>query len=614
MTFKRNSIFPWLIVLLALVPALLFAYLGQFSRMIADDYYTIALGQELGAWDGMLYWYNSWSGSYTHFFLRSAMGLLDTLAPVITPPVIVALWLFGLSWLVFQGLACLRIGNSRRALAIAISALIIAASINAFYSPQSFYWHAASIPYTLPIALLTIYTAMAIWIAQRLGRNSSSLLGIIAGGMLCFISAGLSEVFLVFQITFLTLCLLMSFAFLRSPLRRPYVLSFGTGWLATLIGLGITVHAPGVARRTAYIVQRDGQPDRSIPILISETLNQTFGYIGNPQAFAGFILLMGIGLLVMLVKYKPRAVFEVSEPVELVAYSLWLGLVFQLLWLPLLWGGHTSDNPQFLGIWHFIVLNVALILSFLVMLWQRNRLNARLRKQERGLLIICYAIAFTFIFVLLFALMHLGSVHHLALTYLFTSSLVFFGIITRQLLSMDSTSTAQKFGFLALCSYGFVLVLSTTFIFTILFVAGSGPVKPRILAPIAYLLVLPGLLWGAYIGYLVKNYLPSSQASQAWIRFVKLGSLAIILLIGSSMVLVQVALIPDFQIYAREWDARHIEIIAQRDSGQTIIKVSPLTYDIAHYLDNSTLLDQERVTNLYARDYYGVDSIVAAEP
>ena len=54
MTFKRTIIFQWLIVALALVPLILYAYLGQFSRMMSDDYCITAVGQELGAWDALL--------------------------------------------------------------------------------------------------------------------------------------------------------------------------------------------------------------------------------------------------------------------------------------------------------------------------------------------------------------------------------------------------------------------------------------------------------------------------------------------------------------------------------------------------------------------------------
>ena len=336
MTFKRTIIFQWLIAALALVPLILYAYLGQFSRMIADDYCQIALGRQLGAWDYMVHKLNTWSGSYASWFFKGVIAPLDTLAPRITPAMIIVLWLAGLSWLGFQCLAYLKLDKPRLALAVSISAVIVTASINAFHSMQSFYWFSSSTQTALSLALLTMYMALALWTAKRRRENDLSLLGIIAGGLLCFISAGMYEMFVVFQTTFLMLCLLMSLAFLRGSVRRSYVLVFGVGWLATLVGLAIQLSSPGVAIRAAYIVQTYGQPNRSIPTMISETLTRTLGYIGHPQALIGFIMLMGVGLLVMLIQYRPQATLKTSKPVKLALSPLWIGLMVQLIFIPIL--------------------------------------------------------------------------------------------------------------------------------------------------------------------------------------------------------------------------------------------------------------------------------------
>ncbi len=606
MTFKRNFMFQWLMVVLALAPALLFAYLGQFSRMMSDDYCQIAIGQELGAWDYMIYKLDTWAGSYANWFFKGAVAPLDTLLPRMTPTLIITLWLVGLCWLVFQGLAYLRTGKSRLALAVTISAFIIAATVNAFYSPQSFYWYAASTHYTLPLTLLTIYMALAVWTAQRLQKNLSSLLGIIAGGMLCFISAGASEIFIAFQSTFLTLCLLMSLAFLGSSVRRSYVLVFGVGWLATLVGLAIQLSSPGLANRMAVDAQLMGQAIRSPSALLSGTLGLTFETIGHPPAFAGFVMLMGISLLAALVKYKP--VSKASKPARLATPPLWLGSMVQLLFIPILWG-HTSDNPQWLGRFSsgymiVVILNIAFILSFLVMLWQRSRIHAALQQQERGSQFLYNAMLL--IAVLLFALTQFRSVHYRASSYLFISFLMLLGIFSWQMSSLISTSSARRFGWLMLSSYAIALVCIAAIVATALF--GRGLVDGRILAPGAYLLVLSGLVWGACIGCLIKNYALSSQAGQVWLNLLKLGSLAMILIITMGVALGHARLIPNFQLYANEWDARHQEI---SDSEQRTIKVEPLTFDLADYVEIVTLAQDP--ANRCAERYYRVESIVVTD-
>ena len=606
MTFKRTSIFPWLIALLSLVPVSLYAYLGQFSRLIADDYLEIAhflYNQDMALWDQLRAWYN-WFGMYANFFVKSVMPLGPS-NPMIVPTLIIVLWMVGLSWLVFQGLACLGMRDSRRALAVAISAAIVAASIHAFYTPLSFYWSSASTRYTLPLTLFTIYMALAFWMAQRL---SPSLWALIAGGLLCFISAGFSEMFLVFQVAFLTLCLLLIFAFLRSSVRYRCVLVFGVGWLATLVGLIIQLSSPAVPWRLSWLEESV----RLIPVLVPGTLKRTMGYIENPQVFLGFVMLMGVGLLVMLLKYKPQAALEASQPVKLALPPLWLGLFVQLIWVPLLWL-HTSDNPQFLGRFSsrymtVILLNILFILGFLVLLWQRDRIQAQLQKRERGALIVYGTMAFVFVCAATFALTQENVFYRTTSSYLFMSFLVFGGIIISQLSSLLPTSSARKFGWFALLSYAIAVICTATMTFMALYARGFVPA--RILSSVAHLLVLSGLVWGAWMGYMLKHCPPSFRLGQVWVKLLKLASLALILTIGIGIVLGQAALVPDFQLFAREWDARHQSIIARRDSGQTTIEIAPLTFELVEYLGTlSTVTERGSVANRYAGRYYGVELI-----
>ena len=593
MTFKRTSIFPWLIALLSLVPVSLYAYLGQFSRLIADDYVEIAhtYSWDMAFWDQLRAWQN-WLGTYASFFVKSVMSPGPSY-PMIVPTIIIVLWMVGLSWLVFQGLAALGMRDSRRALAVAISAAIVAASIHAFYTPLSFYWASASIRYTLPLTLFTIYMALAFWMAQRL---SPSLWALIAGGLLCFISAGFSQMFLVFQVAFLTLCLLLIFAFLRSSVRYRCVLVFGVGWLATLVGLIIQLSSPVVARRSSGLEESD----RLISVLVTGTLNRTMDYIGNPQVFLGFVMLMGVGLLVMLVKYKPPAAPEASKPVKLVLPPLWFGLIFQLLWLPRLWRGAKAAG----------ILNFAFILGFLVLLWQRKRIQAQLQKRERGALIVYGTMAFVFVCAAMFALTQENVFYRTTSIYLFMSFLVFGGIIISQLSSLLPTSSARKFGWFALLSYAIAVICTAAMTFMGLYALGWAPA--RILSSVAHLLVLSGLVWGAWMGYMLKHCPPSFRLGQVWVKLLKPASLALILIIGIGIVLGQAALVPDFQLFAREWDARHQSIIARRDSGQTTIEIAPLAFELVEYAAFGTIsmvTERGSVANHYAGRYYGVELI-----
>ncbi len=607
MPFKRNSIFQTLMVALALAPALLYAYLGQFSRPMGEDYCDIARGQKMGAWDYMVYRLDTWAGSYAGEFFKGAAAPLDILTVRIMPALIVVLWLFGLFWLIDEGLTHLKISHSRRPLALAIAALGVAGAITSVYASQVFYWYTVSVKYVLPPALLTIYLALTVRLAKR---TRLPAWGIMTGAAFCFIMAGASEMFTVFQLTFLSCCLLVSLAWRC----RAYARVFGAGWLAALVGLMIQWNAPGVAVRAAWVEKRYGRPDRSLLDLLSRIFEETLRavghpqtFVGHPQTFVGFVLLLAVGLLVVLFAWRPPKTLKTLKSVELVSSALSLCLIFQLLWLPLLWS-HVSDAPQFLDRFSprymaIIGLNLIFILGFAVLLWRRGHINAYLQRHERGLRLFCDALLLIFVF--LFALSQLTN-YYLSASWLLMTTLMFLGLLCWQLSSLLSDAETRKIGWLALCSLGIGLVGMVAIVGAAVF--GRGFAIPRILAPGASLIALSGLAWGFFLGCLVKN-LPS-QYSQAWITRLKLASLAMALIIGLGIVRGQVTLASDFQRHAQEWDARHLDIIAQRARGQKIIKAAPLSYDLAEYAGVIILTDPR---DYCGKIYYGFDSIVAKD-
>ena len=602
MSLERRSIFLWLMAALTLAPAALYAWMGQFTRLLSEDYCYIAVGRELGAWQSMLYQLHSTSGRYVPAFFKGIIAPLDILGVQIMPALIVVLWTAGLFWLVFQGLACLGINRSRRPLALAIAALILAAAINNYLMPRPLYWYEASTHYLWPMILLTIYLALAVWLAKR---TRLPAWGLIAGGLLCFTTAGTAESFLVFQLTFLTCCLLAGLAWLHRSARRAYALIFGVGWLATLAGSVIQLAVPGVAVRAAATQGRYRAIDRSLLASLSRTFDGTLEALGHPQIFAGFALLLAVGLLVALFACRPQKTLKISKPFELAPPGLWLCLIFQLLWLPLLWS-HVSDTPQFLGRFSLrymviIGLNAAFILGFLALLWRRGHINAWLQKQARGLPIFCNGLLL--IFAALFALSQLGSIYYLPASWLFMTALMFLGLLCWQLSSLLPGAETQKLGLLALCLLGMGLVCMATIVGAVSFT--GAPVVPRHVIPAVYLLELSSLIWGVLLGCLVKHL--SSQYIKSWTIWLKLGGLATVLIIGLSIMRGQAAFVADFQGFARAWDERHLEIIAQRGSGQKNIKAPPHSPD--YYLADYTGVGPQYHLKPCVEDYYDVDSI-----
>ena len=368
---------PALFVALSLLPLLLFVYLSSHSRLMADDLCIFATGRDLGPLQNVSHWREINYGSYSDSLLLSLAIPLGTASAALTGSITAALWFAGLGWLVWNRLQAFGEIRFRRALAIAITAMTLGATINGFASMQSFYWFIATLRYTLPLALLTLYLAALLKIVPSL-RDRPRLLGAAAASaLICFLNAGFSEGYVVFQLTFMTLLIILVSVFPRlGRLRRPGQAMILAGWLASLVGFLVQLSAPGVAARRLSVEQNPHlRPARQLGDLAERTLAETIDVATDPEAFAGFILMLAVGLLVALAHSSTQPRTENPAPSRFSRRPLVFGLVGQLLMVPLLWM-HTSDFPQVLGrfSWGYAAvaaINVVLILFTIALLWQR---------------------------------------------------------------------------------------------------------------------------------------------------------------------------------------------------------------------------------------------------
>ncbi len=607
-TTRGHSLIAWLMALLALLPVALFAYLGTFSRLMRDDFRWFSKLQDLNVWANMLYWWENWNGSYSVNILHGLLEPLGAAAvPLLFPVIIIILWLIGLTWLISHLLRILQFQAQYLPIAIALAALILVATMKALYTWESIYWYSASARYAFPVAVLCICLAAVFQFAGQPHSKRSTTLAVSLMALTCFLNAGFSELYMLFQLLSFLLVAAGIHLFIQRSQRRSLLILAAAGFAASFASFIVQISAPGAAIRMASAdAAQWAYPVRQLPDLLARTLNLTFQYIGHQEAFAGFMMLFGIGLYCAMVLYQPKPRLVASKSATLSLSPFWLALIMQLCFVLVLWT-HYSDSPQFLGRFSLafmsvVCINTLMIISLVFLILQKRRVDKLFKTHANSLVIYCGLILLAV--VALFLITQLRSIHYKAASYLFLTALTLLTMLVWQLSTMLTDTRVWRFG--AYTLFSSVVVIAAIVMPAAVGLYVYGTVFIRVLTLTAFLQVSLGLVWGVYLGFLLQR-LDCGPAGKTWKqRFRGLGFL-IALIIMVSIVSDQLRLIPLFSTYADEWDKRHEQLVRLSDSDVKRVEVPPYSFDLTAYL---SVVYTPLQNSEWAAEYYGLDAIV----
>ena len=99
------------VLLFMLSSLVLYAYLGTFTRYMADDYCSAAALKDNGFWGAQIHWWQAWSGRYSFTFIISIAELFGLGIVPILPTLILSFWVFGIVWVCLPFLKQGKISN-----------------------------------------------------------------------------------------------------------------------------------------------------------------------------------------------------------------------------------------------------------------------------------------------------------------------------------------------------------------------------------------------------------------------------------------------------------------------------------------------------------------------
>ena len=595
------------LVALTSLPLLLFAYLGQFSRMMGDDYARFATALQMGGRQNFLHWWNNWDGSYSGILFHDLIAPLGaTSIPRVFPTVVIALWWAGLFWLFRFALSEMGFQRNGALIGIALAALTTGAAVNGFYTWESIYWYTACVDNTLPVGGMLIYLAIAFKLSRRRRSRGLAWLAAIGGAALCFVIGGFSEMFSVFQLAYLSLILAAAYRFDLSPRRNARLRLFAAGCFGSIGALLLQLAAPGVTYRIESAATIGGlQPVRSASTLVIETLGLSLEYLGHRGGIGGFMLMLAVGVVISLGLYRARS--TAGSPALAMGPPA-LGLLAQIGCIALLSTGlgerppgEGAASPLAAGALACELLSGGL---FTLLIWRRKSLEAWLRGDDLRLMAVCAGVLAGAQLPL--GLAQLPGAAPAMSASLFITALAWLGNLLALLLSSEAEGRCRRPGrvaslSLALAAIAIALPVAVGLYF-------NGVVYSRVMPSTALAIVLAGLAWGVCIGGLMRRVFEPRRAGLQSLRAIRLvaGVVAAAILLGVAAN--QLRLAPRFAAYASDWDARRERIIQMKADGAREIDVAPFSFDMTAFIAASgkTIGGSDAY-------FYGVDSIRVVE-
>ncbi len=229
----------------------LHAYLGTYSRFIADDYCSAGMAKRFGVLRAVWYWYLNWTGRYSASALDAAFGLLGPAVTPFVPALVILLWLAVLTWtaaLLIQGQSKIRLHESL-GLALAVLFLTLILSPNV---PQSLYWGQGMRSIVPPLILGLVYLDLFLLLKSGALPGKWPPLWPILGFLLAFFMGGLNETFTALEVSLFIFSLVLAVLARPEGLRRNAIAFLAAGLAGACLALLVVVIAPGNAFRQAF--------------------------------------------------------------------------------------------------------------------------------------------------------------------------------------------------------------------------------------------------------------------------------------------------------------------------------------------------------------------------
>jgi hypothetical protein len=288
------------------VPLAVYAYLGSFSRYLADDYCASTyLYTSQNIVEATLQAYSLWGNSYSRLMFSQLIELGGVNGIRVMAGVELLIWTLLLTWLFIELGKLLRVHIPKIGYVWLACMAIILSLYQASALYQILYWRTGLIPYSLPLLwFLGIAVFFLRYVEKSYEKSRAIWFGILFT-ILIFFAGGLSETTSGMLVGIMFVAVALVWWTKRLHQRRDALAFLVAGLVTAIIAISITAASPGTSNRLDRIM-------RSEPIY-------------NPVELAGDVILYTSQFIFDIAKSYPSLILvalAVSFCVVLLALSV----------------------------------------------------------------------------------------------------------------------------------------------------------------------------------------------------------------------------------------------------------------------------------------------------
>ena len=336
----------------------LHAYLGSFTRLIADDFCTAYFINRLGILRSAWYWYLNYTGFFSRSVINKILIWIDPYHMWVIVPAALIVWGGVSAWVIYFLTEKETESKDRLWVSISLSFAFIYLVLLINPQPtQSLYWWSGFSAYTVPLILVTFYFALYL-ITKRTEANGIGIAVLsITSFLMAFGIAGASESFSPTLLSSMIFLLGWELLVTQYNMRKPTLWFLVMGFLGSCMALIVMISAPGNAIRQSFF-----RPPPSVIQIIQIAAKGYFDFLKatilEPQKLTGIFgvyigsIVLGINALTIRVTNKWVAVF-----------FLLLGIFFASLCFPPAAYGMSQAPPQRVLVISSFILAAGLVAS-----------------------------------------------------------------------------------------------------------------------------------------------------------------------------------------------------------------------------------------------------------